>query len=264
MGGHGIYIQAVVGIDRRIKVNGVHNMHRIGIISDTHGLLRPEVEETLQGCEAILHGGDINKPEILDKLNRIAPTYVVRGNNDKEWAKELPETLSVSLCGIGFFVVHNKKYIPKKEEDLKDIDIIVYGHSHKYEEKQEGGRLLLNPGSCGPRRFTQPITFAVLAVGDDGAYKVEKVEVAHPAGAMKADRPEAETVTLEQEIATLDMKRVVKAVMRDTNRRRSVGEIAVKNGISEELTEQICRLYLTHPGVSADGIIDKMGLPKNR
>lgn len=269
-------------------------MHRIGIISDTHGLLRPEVEETLQGCEAILHGGDINKPEILDKLNRIAPTYVVRGNNDKEWAKELPETLSFSLCGIGFFMVHNKKYIPKREEDLKDVDIIVYGHSHKYEEKQEGGRLLLNPGSCGPRRFTQPITFAVLAVGDDGAYKVERVEVAHPAGAVKADgaksngaeldhgmadgiktngteaagskadRAGTEKVTLEQEIATLDMKRVVKAVMRDTNRRRSVGEIAVKNGISEELTEQICRLYLTHPGVSADGIIDKMGLPKNR
>ena len=239
-------------------------MHRIGIISDTHGLLRPEVEETLQGCEAILHGGDINKPDILDKLNKIAPTYVVRGNNDKDWAKELPETLSVSLCGIGFFMVHNKKYIPKKEEDLKDIDIIVYGHSHKYEEKQEGGRLLLNPGSCGPRRFTQPITFAVLAVGDDGAYKVEKVEVPHPAAAAKADRPETEKVTLEQEIATLDMKRVVKAVMRDTNRRRSIGEIAVKNGISEELTEQICRLYLTHPGVSADGIIDKMGLPKNR
>ena len=239
-------------------------MHRIGIISDTHGLLRPEVEETLQGCEAILHGGSINKPEILDKLNRIAPTYVVRGNNDKEWAKELPETLSVSLCGIGFFMVHNKKYIPKNEEDLKDIDIIVYGHSHKYEEKQEGGRLLLNPGSCGPRRFTQPITFAMLAVSDDGAYKVERVEVAHPAGAAKADRPDTEKVPLEQEIATIDMKRVVKAVMRDTNRRRSVGEIAVKNGISEELTEQICRLYLTHPGVSADGIIDKMGLPKNR
>ena len=239
-------------------------MHRIGIISDTHGLLRPEVEETLQGCEAILHGGDINKPEILDKLNRIAPTYVVRGNNDKEWAKELPETLTISLCGINFFMVHNKKLIPKKEEDLKDVDIIVYGHSHKYEEKQEGGRLLLNPGSCGPRRFTQPITYAVLAVGDDGAYKVEKVEVAHPNGAAKADRTETEKVTLEQEIATLDMKRVVKAVMRDTNKGRSVGEIAVKNGISEELTEQICRLYLTHPGVSADGIIDKMGLPKNR
>lgn len=227
-------------------------MHRIGIISDTHGLLRPEVEETLQGCEAILHGGDVNKPEIIEKLNRIAPTYVVRGNNDKEWAGKLPETLTVSLCGIRFYMVHNKKYIPKREEDLKDVDIIVYGHSHKYEEKQENGRLLLNPGSCGPRRFTQPITFAVLAVEDDGAYKVEKVEVAHPNG--------RKSLSMEQEIAAHDMKKVVGAVMRDTNRRLSVGEIAVKNGISEELTEQICRLYLTHPGVSADGIIDKMGI----
>lgn len=227
-------------------------MHRIGIISDTHGLLRPEVEETLQGCEAILHGGDVNKPEIIEKLNRIAPTYVVRGNNDKEWAGKLPETLTVSLCGIRFYMVHNKKYIPKREGDLKDVDIIVYGHSHKYEEKQENGRLLLNPGSCGPRRFTQPITFAVLAVEDDGAYKVEKVEVAHLNG--------RKSLSMEQEIAAHDMKKVVGAVMRDTNRRLSVGEIAVKNGISEELTEQICRLYLTHPGVSADGIIDKMGI----
>lgn len=236
-------------------------MHRIGIISDTHGLLRPEVEEALQGCEAILHGGDINKPEILDKLNRIAPTYVVRGNNDKDWAKELPVTLSVSLCGIRFYMVHNKKHIPKWEEDLKDVDIIVYGHSHRYEEKQEDGRLWLNPGSCGPRRFTQPITLAVLAVGEDGVYQVEKVEVAH---GIKADRAGTEQGTLEQEIAALDIKKVVRAVMRDTDRRRTVGEIAVKNGISEEMTEQICRLYLTHPGVSADGIIDKMGLPKNR
>lgn len=231
-------------------------MHRIGIISDTHGLLRPEVAEALADCEAILHGGDVNKPAILEQLNRIAPTYVVRGNNDKEWARKLPETLTVSLCGIRFYMVHNKKYIPKREEDLKEVDIIVYGHSHKYEEKQENGRLLLNPGSCGPRRFTQPITFAVLEVEDDGAYKVKKVEVAHPNS--------RKDISMEQEIAALDLKRVVKAVVQDTNRRLSVGETAAKNGISEELAEQICRLYLTHPGVSADGIIDKMGLPKNR
>lgn len=111
---------------------------------------------------------------------------------------------------------------------------------------------MLNPGSCGPRRFTQPITFAVLAVEDDGAYIVEKVEVAHT-----NSRKE---LSMEQEIAAHDMKKVVGAVMRDTNRRLSIGEIAAKNGISEELTEQICRLYLTHPGVSADGIIDKMGI----
>ncbi|MDE6388481.1 MAG: metallophosphatase family protein [Lachnospiraceae bacterium] len=226
-------------------------MHKVGIISDTHGLLRPEVEETLQGCETILHGGDINKPEILDKLNQIAPTYAVRGNNDKEWAKELPEALSVCLYGIRFFMVHNKKYIPK---NLQDIDIIIYGHSHKYEEKNENGQFMLNPGSCGPRRFTQPITFAVLTVTDDGTYQVEKVEVAHQTKASET----------EQASAAHDMRRIVKSVMRDTDKKISVGEIAVRNGISEKLAEQICRLYLTHPGVSADGILDKMGLPKNR
>ena len=237
-------------------------MHRIGIISDTHGLLRPEVEKALHSCEVILHGGDINNPEILEKLNRIAPTYAVRGNNDKEWAKDLPETLSVRLCGIGFFMVHNKKYIPKDEIDLKDIDIIIYGHSHKYEQKYEGGRLL-------------PITYAVLTIGDNGAYSAEKVEIMHQskttacggAGTGKRQdkgvQPE-EADEMERGIDTLDMRRTVKAVMRDTDKRISVRETAAKNGISEEFAEQICRLYLTHPGVSVDGIIDKMGLPKNR
>ena len=142
-------------------------MYKIGIISDTHGLLRPEVAEALRGCEAILHGGDVNKPEIIEQLKQIAPTYVVRGNNDKEWAKELPESMTVSLCGIRFFMVHNKKHIPKSEDSLQDVDIIVYGHSHKYEEKYESRRLSLNPGSCGPRRIKHTITFAVLEVEDD-------------------------------------------------------------------------------------------------
>lgn len=246
-------------------------MHRIGIISDTHGLLRPEVEKALYSCEVILHGGDINNPEILEKLSRIAPTYAVRGNNDKEWAKDLPETLSVRLCGIGFFMVHNKKYIPKDEIDLKDIDIIIYGHSHKYEQKYEGGRLLLNPGSCGPRRFTQPITYAVLTIKDDGTYCAEKAEVMHQSKATASDsagngKKHDKGVPSDEadQMATLDMRRIVKAVMRDTDKRISVGETAAKNGISEELAEQICRLYLTHPGVSVEGMIDKMGLPKSR
>ena len=217
-------------------------MHRIGIISDTHGLLRPEVTEVLQGCEAILHGGDINNPAILKKRNQIAPTYAVRGNNDREWAKDLPETLSLKLYGISFFMVHNKKHIP---QELENVDIIIYGHSHKYEEKSANGQFMLNPGSCGPRRFTQPITFAVLEIANDGSYQIEKIEIAHPA---------------VQEAAVGDMKKLVKSVMRDTDKKLSVGEIAAKNGISKELAEQICRLYLTHPGVSADGILGKMGL----
>lgn len=263
-------------------------MHKIGIISDTHGLLRPEVTEILTGCDVILHGGDINSLKILDALGQIAPVHVVRGNNDKEWAKDLPEKLVLNLYGIRFFMVHNKKYIPKEKEDTGNADIIIYGHSHKFEEKYEDGRLYLNPGSCGLRRFTQPVTFAVLEVGEDGSCQVKKVEIPHPAGegrtvrghisrseadgmertcmqtekgAAEDDRSaEAEKAVPEQEIFSLDMGRIVRGVMRDTDRRLSVKEIAAKNGISEELAEQICRLYLTHPGVSVDGILGKMGL----
>ena len=229
-------------------------MHRIGVISDTHGLLRPEVIEILKGCEAVLHGGDINSFRILEELNMIAPTYVVRGNNDKEWAKDLPETLLIELFGIRFFMVHNKKYIPK---DLKDIDIIVYGHSHKYEEKNEDGTLRLNPGSCGPRRFTQPITFAVIEVGEDGSYRVEKTEIPHT---QKGGGSNEEKEHLENGIKGRDMKHIIKSVMRDTDKGVPVQEIAVRNNIDKELAEQICRLYLTHPGVSADGVMSKMGL----
>lgn len=229
-------------------------MHKIGIISDTHGLLRPEVTEVLKGCEAILHGGDINSFRILEELNGIASTYAVRGNNDKEWAKDLPETLLIELFGIRFFMVHNKKYIPK---DLKDINIIVYGHSHKYEEKNEDGVLRLNPGSCGPRRFTQPITFAVIEIGEDGPYRVRKMEIPH----MQKDGASSEEKGYTEEgIKGRDMKRIIRSVMRDTDKGIPVAEIAVRSNIEEDVAEQICRLYLTHPGVSADGIMSKMGL----
>ena len=229
-------------------------MHKIGIISDTHGLLRPEVIEVLKGCEAVLHGGDINSSRILEELNGIAPTYAVRGNNDKEWAKNLPETLLVELFGIRFFMVHNKKNIPK---DLEDIDVIVYGHSHKYEERTEGGVFRLNPGSCGPRRFTQPITFAVIEAGGEGIWRVEKIEIPH---AQKGGALDEGKGCMEDGLKDRDMKRIVKSVMRGTDKGIPVPEIAVRSNIDEGLAEQICRLYLTHPGVSADGIMGKMGL----
>ena len=150
---------------------------RIGVLSDTHGLLRPEVLSALSGCDAIIHGGDINKPEILEQLENIAPVYVVRGNNDKEWAEEIPHHLTVTLGGVSFYLVHNKKEIPA---DLSGIDAVVFGHSHKYLQEEQGGLLWLNPGSCGPRRFHQEITMMMAEVSG-GRLRVEKITIPHQA-----------------------------------------------------------------------------------
>lgn len=146
---------------------------RIGVLSDTHGLLRPEVLAALSGCDAIIHGGDINKPEILELLEKIAPVYVVRGNNDKEWAEHLPLTLTFQIEQCRFFLVHNKKQVP---QDLTGIDAVIFGHSHKYFAQELDGRLWLNPGSCGKRRFDQEITLAILTV-DGASLSVEKITI---------------------------------------------------------------------------------------
>lgn len=150
-------------------------MKTIAILSDTHGMLRPEVIEKLYGCDLILHGGDINKQEVLDRLQEIAPVYVVRGNNDKEWAENIPETLRFQVEGLRFFMVHNKKQVPK---NLSDIDVVVFGHSHKYFEQVIDRTLWLNPGSCGRRRFDQDITFARMTV-DGVSYKIDKIIIPH-------------------------------------------------------------------------------------
>ena len=146
---------------------------RIGVLSDTHGLLRPEVLSALSGCDAIIHGGDINQPEILEQLEKIAPVYVVRGNNDKEWAEHLPITLTFQIEQCRFFLVHNKKQVPG---DLTGIDAVIFGHSHKYFAQELEGRLLLNPGSCGKRRFDQEITLAILTV-DGSSLSAEKIDI---------------------------------------------------------------------------------------
>ena len=148
---------------------------RIAVLSDTHGLLRPEVLDAIAGCDAIIHGGDINKPEIIDRLKEIAPVYVVRGNNDKEWAEHLPVTLTFQIEDCRFFLVHNKKEVPKT---LTGIDAVIFGHSHRYFEQVIDGRLWLNPGSCGKRRFDQEITFAILTV-EGKTVSTEKISIPH-------------------------------------------------------------------------------------
>lgn len=148
---------------------------KLAILSDTHGLLRPQVLEHLKDADAILHGGDINKQSIVDQLRQYAPLYVVRGNNDKEWAEDIPHDLTVILGGVTFFMVHNKKEVPA---DLSGVDVVVFGHSHKYVQEEKDGRLWLNPGSCGPRRFHQEITMMV-AQAENGQLRVEKITIPH-------------------------------------------------------------------------------------
>ena len=148
---------------------------KLAILSDTHGLLRPEVVEHLKTADGILHGGDINKQEIVDQLRQYAPLYVVRGNNDKAWAEDIPHHLTVTLGGVTFAMVHNKKEVPA---DLSGVDVVLFGHSHKYVQEEKDGRLWLNPGSCGPRRFHQEITMMVAEVSD-GNIQVEKITISH-------------------------------------------------------------------------------------
>lgn len=142
--------------------------HRIGVISDTHGLVRPQAVKALRGVEMILHAGDIGKPEVLDELNRIAPVTAVRGNVDKgEWAERLPEWETAEIAGTGIYMLHNLNELEIVPE-AAGFGVVVSGHSHKPIAETRRGVLYLNPGSAGPRRFSLPVALAILTIGENG------------------------------------------------------------------------------------------------
>lgn len=141
-------------------------MTRIGVISDTHGLLRPEAVEYLAGVDHIIHAGDIGSPDVITSLQKIAPVTAIKGNIDRDsWADAYADTETVTLASRSIYVLHNRN-------DL-DVDpkaaghgIVIYGHSHKPSIETVDGVLYLNPGSAGPRRFTLPIALATLELTD--------------------------------------------------------------------------------------------------
>ncbi len=139
-------------------------MTRVGLISDTHGLLRPEARAFLEGCDRILHGGDIGNPDILEQLAALAPLTAVRGNNDHgSWADELAETELVRVGKILIYVIHDIAQLdidPRAE----GVHAVVSGHSHLPSVTEREGVLYVNPGSAGPRRFKLPIAAAELAI----------------------------------------------------------------------------------------------------
>ena len=280
-----------------ISTNNDHKAaHRIAVISDTHNLLRPEVAEVIKTCDVVLHGGDISGPETLEKIRlacakstssmaggtaservggtaseRVGGTaservggagnfYVVRGNNDRDWAADIPYKLEVVIYGRKFFMTHKKRDIP---EDV-DADVVIYGHSHRYAQDYFDGTLYLNPGSCGPRRFNQAITMAVLTIPDletgsseGGGSKaspivVERIDIPHEPAVSAKKSP---IVRKEQVSADL-----IRDIGTDLRRHRTVAEIAAHRGVSRELADLIVRLYVTHPGVTPEQIMSKMGL----
>jgi hypothetical protein len=152
------------------------NPTRIGLISDTHGLLRPQALDALRGSELIIHAGDVGKPEVLTALRRLAPVVAVRGNVDKaDWASSLPETAVAEAGAVLLYVLHDLHSLDL-DPAASGFHIVVSGHSHKPEQIERSGVLYINPGSAGPRRFQLPVSVALLNV-DRRPFKVEFVEL---------------------------------------------------------------------------------------
>ena len=151
-------------------------MTTVGVISDTHGLLRPEAVQALGGVDRILHGGDVGAPEILKELETIAPVTAVRGNVDGgSWARKLPLSEVIEVEGVSIYILHILENLDLKPE-VAGFKVVVYGHSHVAKIEEKNGVLYFNPGSAGPRRFKLPVTVGRLRI-DRGKVKAEIVKL---------------------------------------------------------------------------------------
>jgi hypothetical protein len=151
----------------------------IGVISDTHGLLRPEALVALQGSDRIIHAGDIGDSEILDRLSQIAPVTAVRGNVDRgSWARNIPETNILEVDGASIYILHILERLDLKPQ-AAGISAVIYGHSHVPKEEMKDGVLYLNPGSAGPRRFDLPVSIGKMSL-EKGKIKAQIVQITSP------------------------------------------------------------------------------------
>ena len=171
---------------------------RMAIMADTHGVLRPEVERILETCDVIVHAGDFDNQMLYHKLNVDQPLYAVRGNNDRGWSGGLGQVNRFEIGGVKFIMAHERVDIPSV---LKDIQVVIFGHSHMYYQQEISGRLWLNPGSCGYKRFTLPLSMAVMTI-EDGTYEVETVWLEHgygTPGAATSQREKAKASKYEKQ-----------------------------------------------------------------
>ena len=150
----------------------------IGLISDTHGLIRPQALDALKGVDLIIHAGDIGAPEVIDTLKLIAPVAAIKGNNDRDrWAKSLPDTKLVKTGGVKLYIIHNVKELDY-DPVTRGIHVVISGHSHKPSVLNRDGVLYVNPGSAGPRRFKLPVAVGKLRVkGKDVKTEIVELEI---------------------------------------------------------------------------------------
>ncbi|MFH2045524.1 MAG: metallophosphoesterase family protein [Pseudomonadota bacterium] len=139
-------------------------LYRIGILSDTHGLLRPEVLSAIADCDIIFHAGDIGDPQVLHVLGKIALVHAVKGNTDRgKWTQNLPLTKAVDVCGHYFYILHEIEDLDL-DPAVANLKMVIFGHTHRAEIKQQDSIFYLNPGSAGPRRSNLPVTIAKVTV----------------------------------------------------------------------------------------------------
>ena len=149
---------------------------RVGVISDTHGLLRPEAFDALRGSAYIVHAGDVGSPDILEKLRTVAPVTAVRGNIDKgEWSRKLPETDVLEVGGASIYVLHDLAQLDLKPE-AAGFAVVISGHTHAPKQESRDGVLYFNPGSAGPRRFKLPVSIGQVVV-ENGKVQSEVFEL---------------------------------------------------------------------------------------
>ena len=147
----------------------------VGVISDTHSLIRPKALAVLSGADLIIHAGDIGSPEVIDALQGIAPLVIIKGNVDKgPWADSIPETSAVEILGKHAYVLHSLKDLDL--EPAGQFDVVIFGHSHKPHNELKAGVLYFNPGSAGPRRFKLPVAVGKLTM-DEGVLCGEIIEL---------------------------------------------------------------------------------------
>jgi putative phosphoesterase len=156
----------------------VQDAIRVGLISDTHGLVRPQALDALRGVEHIVHAGDIGTPEVLDSLRAIAPVVAVRGNNDKgEWASAVPRDAVLELGGVCIYVLHDLKELDL-EPEAAGFGVVITGYSHRPSIERRENVLYVNPGSAGPRRFKLPVSVGFLEIANGAAQaRIEVLKV---------------------------------------------------------------------------------------